>query len=114
MTNIKMLYDNNLYCGFEMEGHADYNPGGPDVICASLSAASQMTVNGILDWIGVDFDDIVKLNNPRKGFLKIIIPSPMHESITVQQMFKSFELYVSMLSDMYAENITVERREGDD
>ena len=113
MTRVKMLYDQNLFRGFDMKGHAEFNKGGPDVICASLSAASQLTINGILDWIGCDFDEVVSLNDVVKGLLRIELPEPMYVNVTVQHMFKAFELYVKMLSEQYPENIKfIERSEG--
>ena len=53
MTQIELLYDGNLVIGFNMEGHAQYNVNGPDILCSSLSTSSQMTLNGILDWTGL-------------------------------------------------------------
>lgn len=100
-----MLYDNNLFRGFDMEGHAGFNIGGPDVICASLSAASQLTINGMLDWIGCDYEEVVSLNDVVKGLLRLELPDPMYCNATVQQLFKSFELYVQMLSEQYPENV---------
>ena len=111
MTKVKMLYDNNLFCGFDMAGHAGYNKGGPDVICASLSAASQLTINGLLDWIGCDYEEVVKLNDIVRGLLRFELPYPMYENVTTQQLFKTFELYVQMLSEQYPENVQIERRD---
>ena len=110
MTRVKMLYDNNLFIGFDMVGHAEYNVGGPDIICASLSAASQMTINGLLDWIGCDYDEVVRLSDVVKGLLRIELPKPMYGNATVQQMFKTFELYVQMLSEQYPENVKLMER----
>ena len=118
MTKVKMLYYNNLICGFEMEGHAEYNTSGPDILCASLSAASQMTINGILDATGFEYDDVVKECNARKGTLKLElngseINNGLAMDVVVQQLFKSFELYVVMLEEEYPQNVSIERREED-
>ena len=59
MTRVEMIYQNNIIIGFRMEGHAGFNTKGPDVVCASLSATSQMTVNGILDWTGLSLEDVM-------------------------------------------------------
>ena len=110
MTKVKMLYNDNLICGFYMEGHAGYNVGGPDVICASLSAASQMTVNGIIDATGFYIDDIVTEFDLEKGIMKVELDLNEIErglalDVVVQQLFKSFELYIRMLSEQYPENV---------
>ena len=113
MTKVKMLYDNSIFRGFDMEGHAGFNKGGPDVICASLSAASQMTINGLLDWIGCDYEEILTLSDTVKGLLRIELPNPMYVNVTVQHLFKTFELYIRMLSEQYPEYVQfIERGEG--
>lgn len=114
MTKVKMLYHNNLICGFEMEGHACYNPGGPDVICASLSAASQMTVNGVLDATGYDYDELVREANAKDGILKVELDyyDIFYDAMVLvtQQLFKAFELYIVMLSEQFPDNVQIERR----
>ena len=114
MTHVKMIYDNNIIIGFRMKGHAGYNMKGPDILCASLSTASQMTINGILDWTGLSLEDVLKEENSTYAILHIEVPSKLHVSTTVQQLFRSFEMYVEQLSEMYEANIKFERRQKDD
>lgn len=117
MTHVEMTYNNNIIIGFKMEGHAGFNTEGPDILCASLSTASQMTINGIIDWIGVnflDFNDIIVEQSETKAILHVIIPKTLCISNVVQQLFKSFELYVEQLSEQYGDYVMIERREVDD
>lgn len=114
MTNITFLYDNHIIYGFKMEGHACYNLDGPDILCASLSATSQMTINGILDWTGLSLDDCIKELEERKAIIWFEVPDKLYATNTVQQLFKSFEMYVEELETMYSGNIKVERRIRDD
>lgn len=100
-----MLYSGNMYSGFVMQGHAGYNTGGPDILCASLSAASQMTINGILDWTGIDVEDFVKVNNPTTGKLVVELPPTIDQSTTVQQLFNTFAMYIEQLAELYPENV---------
>ena len=109
MTKVTMLYNNNAPIGFMMEGHAGYNPGGPDILCACLSAISQMTVNGVLDWTGLDIDETVKERSLKDGVLHFEIPCDM-ASLTSHQLFKSFEMYIEQLLEDYKNYITMERR----
>ena len=113
MTQIEMIYDNNIIIGFRMEGHAGYNTEGPDILCSSLSTASQMTINGILDWIGVDVEEAVKEENQIDGILHFEIGAS-YTSITTNQLFKSFEMYVEQLEEQYKENVKLERRHIND
>ena len=113
MTHVEMIYDNNIIIGFRMEGHAGFNTKGPDILCASLSTASQMTINGVLDWTGLSLEDIVKESDERKAILYVCMPS-RYESITVQQIFRSFEIFVEQLEEQYDDYVTLERRQKDD
>ena len=114
MTQITMIYDNNLIIGFRMEGHAGYNQGGPDILCASLSTASQMTINGILDWTGLSLEDLLIEGNSAKAILRVHIPEKLHESVTIQQILRSFEMYIEQLSEQYEDYIKFERRQKND
>ena len=109
MTRIKFIYDNNIIIGFNMKGHAEFNLDGPDILCASLSTASQMTINGIIDWTGLDEHDVVIHEDEALGELEVMIPRPHHNSITVQQLLKSFVLFVEQLEEQYCKNIKIER-----
>lgn len=113
MTHVEMIYDNNIIIGFRMEGHAGYNTEGPDILCASLSTASQMTMNGLVDWLGMDIDSLIKEKNPRKAIIWFEIPCQF-TSIISQQMFKSFEMYIEQLAEQYSEHVKLERRQKDD
>lgn len=110
MTHIEIIYDNNIIIGFKMKGHAEFNLKGPDIICASLSTASQMTVNGIIDWIGLDYSDVIVEQNQEKGILHVIIPEKLYCSSVVQQLFKSFVLFVEQLREQYEDYVCLERR----
>ena len=112
MTQVEMIYDDNIIIGFRMKGHAGFNHDGPDILCASLSTASQMTINGLLDWTGLNLEDIVKESNEKEALLYIRMPSRLlYVTPTVQQLFKSFEMYVEQLSDQYSDYVSLERRQ---
>lgn len=116
MTQIKMIYDNNIIIGFRMEGHAGFNTEGPDILCASLSTASQMTINGVLDWTGLSLEDVIEETDERKAILHIELPlrAKLHVSVTVQQLFRSFEMYVEQLEEQYNQYVSLERRQKND
>ena len=39
--------------GFEVSGHSGYAEAGEDIVCAGVSSAVQMTVNAVVEIIGV-------------------------------------------------------------
>ena len=116
MTHVEMIYDNNIIIGFRMKGHAGFNKKGPDILCASLSTASQMTINGVLDWTGLDMDEALE-ENPKEAIIKFELPcglKTIYTSPTTQQLFKSFEMFIEQLSEQYDDYIKLERRQKDD
>ena len=113
MTQIEMIYSNNIIIGFRMEGHAGFNTEGPDILCASLSTASQMTMNGVLDWTGLSLDEAIKEEDKAKAILHFEIPYSFTSTVT-QQLFTSFEMFIEQLMEQYKDNVMLERRQKDD
>ena len=110
MTRVTMIYDGNVPLGFEMKGHAGYNKNGPDIVCASLSAASQMTVNGLVEWLGVSCDDLIIEQNEVWGKLVVEVPDFLHNNSASMHLLKSFEVYIEQLAEAYPQNVSLERR----
>ena len=108
MTNIRFGYDNDFIIGFSMLGHACFSKNcEPDIVCASLSSISQMTVNGIIDFLGEDENVIDVESDERNGNLIFMLKYPAYCNETVQQMFKSLKMYVMQLEEIYPKNIKV-------
>ena len=114
MTSVKVYYDENIPIGFGMYGHAKYCVDGPDIVCASLSAVSQMTVNGLVEWLGVDSDDLITEKNEVWGTLKVMIPDEIGYNTASHHLLRSFEVYIEMLAKAYPQNVKYERRQIDD
>lgn len=113
MTHVEIVYDNNIIIGFKMKGHAEFNTKGPDILCASLSTASQMTINGVLDWTGLSVQDTIKEYSVEEAILEFNVDG-FCESSVVQHLFKSFEMYVCALENQYEKFVKVERRQKHD
>ena len=112
MTHVEMLCEGNLFIGFKMKGHAGFNLKGPDILCSSLSTASIMTINGVIDWTGADIDEVLHTEE-RDAIVDFQIPYPL-TSPTTQQLFKSFEMFISQLVEQYGGFVKLERRQVDD
>ena len=93
-----------------MNGHAEYNSQGCDILCAALSSTSQMTINGIADWIGVCVDDIIVDEDSIAGKIVIQLDVSNASNATVLQLFKSFEMFIEQLCEQYSNNVTMTRR----
>ena len=109
MTKIKIIYEGKLICGFKMIGHSGFaKNGGPDILCASLSSISQMTVNGIIDFVNLDTHKIHVESDVKEGLLFFSLDYPLHRNDTVQQLFRSFILYVMQLEELYPQYVKLE------
>ena len=93
MTNIKINYKNNNIVSFEISGHTGYADFGKDILCASISSISQMTVLGITKVLKI------KANverNDKKGYLKMVLP----KDISSEDMQKAQTLLVTMQTSL--------------
>jgi len=45
MINCRFKRKDNLWIGFEMEGHAGYDDYGRDIVCAAVSSACELAIN---------------------------------------------------------------------
>lgn len=53
MITLKVYEHQGVCTGFQCSGHAGFAVEGQDVVCASVSSALQLTVNGITEVLGV-------------------------------------------------------------
>lgn len=49
MITASFFKENNFFKGFKISGHSGYNRSGLDIVCAGVSACTEMTINGISD-----------------------------------------------------------------
>ena len=58
MIEVNLLTKNNIPCGFEITGHADFDQHGKDIVCAAVSILAYTSVNTLdLYDIKADFSD---------------------------------------------------------
>lgn len=56
MINIEILHKDDVVVGINVVGHAGYAPYGQDVVCAAVSAASDMLLIGLLEVLKIDVE----------------------------------------------------------
>lgn len=49
MTEIKFYEENHKILGFSINGHTKFGRFGEDIVCASISATTLMTINALLE-----------------------------------------------------------------
>ena len=88
------MFRNSIY-GIKLEGHACFNLKGPDILCASLSIASQMICNQLCLEANVLSTDVTYETSD--GYLNFELKSPiLGKSPRVSPLFDSF--YNAVLS----------------
>lgn len=66
MTKAKFSYQNHDFHTFEINGHADYNEEGLDIVCAGISATVITSLNLLMKLIGHSY----KFNeNQEEGYM---------------------------------------------
>lgn len=84
---------------FVVKGHSGYSEAGTDIVCASVSSAVWMAVNGI------EAQNLAELDyKSSDGFVECTI---YKRNDSADAMLKSLELFVLELSKQYKENIKV-------
>ena len=110
MTKIFIFKKENLYSGFEMNGHANKFAG--DILCATLYFLSINTYNSIEKICSLTKEDMnLKVDD---GYFKIFIELKYidEERIrSIQTLFKSFEIGVLSLKKEYNKYIEVYYKE---
>lgn len=103
--------DDNVI-GFRMDGHANFDEYGKDIVCAALSVLSQNTYYSIIKLSGLEEKDVYCASNSKKGFLevKLLKNSDIQCYEKALLLLKSFELGISIMADTYPQNVTLEYR----
>lgn len=89
------LYKQNQVCmGFSVTGHAGYADYGQDIVCAGVTSAVQLTINGITEILKVPADVEVEDN-------LISIRLSDGDKKAAVAFLEAFALHVSLLSQDY-------------
>lgn len=111
MINVAMLNgsdvkDDIIYLqGFVVEGHANYESYGKDIVCAAVSTISQSAIIGF-DYIKVDY-----IADKRDGYLCCMIDPARYRDLGVQTILKIMELSIISVIEDYKDYVKIEYRE---
>ncbi|MGI5960193.1 MAG: ribosomal-processing cysteine protease Prp [Massiliimalia sp.] len=94
MIEAKFYVHQGGYAGFSVSGHAGYAEYGHDIVCASVTSAVQLTINGITEILKQNAD-VKVLDN------EISIQLSDCEQPGVQAFCKALYLHLELLSQDY-------------
>jgi uncharacterized protein YsxB (DUF464 family) len=102
MTNIRCIRDSTSY-QIDIEGHAEYNPGGIDLVCGAVSALAMTlmsaieNVNNLEHKIRYDYGDV-----------HIEIKADKRTQDQVSTIVDTIMTGFAMLADGYPNNVELE------
>lgn len=103
MTKITFYKENGKFTGYSFEGHACFNTKGPDIVCAALSMASQMTANSL-----EELTDACVATESYDGLFALEITHECDDE-KVQLLIESLYLAVMNLYEQYPDYMTLSR-----
>lgn len=105
MTKIKFYENEDKILGFSIIGHTNFGQYGSDIVCASISATTTMSVNALLE--------ILKVQNLKydikEGYMSIDLRNlNLNDLIKSQNFLLSLKLFLLELSKEYPKNVKFE------
>ncbi|MEW9700126.1 ribosomal-processing cysteine protease Prp [Paenibacillus sp. SI8] len=92
---------------FVVEGHAEYDVPGKDLVCAAVSAVTFGTYNSIESLTGV-----IPIHEMERGLMDVTIPESTRSVPEtwnkVQLILESMVVMLQTIADNYGEYITIE------
>jgi uncharacterized protein YsxB (DUF464 family) len=92
---------------FVVEGHAEYDVPGKDLVCAAVSAVSVGTINSIVSLTGV-----IPIHEMERGLVDVTIPESAREIPEtwnqVQLIIESMVVMLQTIEQTYGDYITIE------
>ncbi|MCL2857477.1 MAG: ribosomal-processing cysteine protease Prp [Oscillospiraceae bacterium] len=83
-----------------VSGHANFAPGGEDIVCSGVSSAVMLTANGITEILG-EAAEIQVLEN------EVGIHLPAQPSPAAVAFMQALHLHLTLLQQQYPKHITV-------
>lgn len=100
--------DNDEIISFSLNGHAGYDVEGKDIVCAAVSAVTNMTLIGLNEKLRLK----LKVENSDGGYIKVILPDniPAEEMIIAQFLLESMVTEYLDIESNYGKYILVKER----
>jgi uncharacterized protein YsxB (DUF464 family) len=98
---------------YTIEGHANYDHYGKDIVCAAISVLSQTVLISLVKVCGLKEDKIKYSIDDEFGFLDVELPSNIEISILekTQIVLKTLVVGINSVMESYPEYVTLEYRE---
>ncbi len=105
MIRSEFVIENNNVLSFSVTGHAGLAPAPHDILCASVSAMTQLVINTLEEVFGAKLDVVIDEKEPRIA-AKLVSVSEENRA-AVWGVMKGFYLQLSDLEKMYPAHLSV-------
>lgn len=111
MIIARILKDKNNYIKrYTIEGHANYDDYGKDIVCAAISVLAQTTLISLVEVCGLEKKTIKYSIDDEFGFLDVNLPRNIEISILekTQIVLKTLVVGINSVIESYPEYVTLE------
>ena len=112
MININIFRDNNgSVVGYRIEGHANYDEHGRDILCAAISVLSQTTLIALNKVCGIDEKDLCFSVDNDRGYLDVSLSKNLEKESRYKAdiVLDTMIVGIEDLSAQYPEYINFEK-----
>ena len=100
MVKISFYTSEHGFARVSVSGHADFAPGGKDIVCSGVSSAVMLTANGITEILG-EAAGVQVLKN------EVGIRLPANPSPSAVAFMQALHLHLTLLQQQYPKHITI-------
>jgi uncharacterized protein YsxB (DUF464 family) len=111
MLKIKIFKDKQGYIKrYTVEGHANYDAYGKDIVCAAISVLTQTALFSLVEVCGVEEDKIDYFIDDITGYLDVNLPVDIDFSLLdkTEIVLKSLEVGIKSVIESYPKYVTLE------
>ncbi len=101
MIAVTIYRQQSVCVGFQCKGHAGFADHGEDIVCAGVTTAVQMTINGITEVVGCAADVNVleneitcRVTNPQ-GAVSVLLDSFI---LQIELLQEDYETHIEMMN----------------
>ena len=105
MIRSEFVISDSKILAFSVEGHSGLAPQGEDILCASVSAMTQLVINTLSEVIGAELDLSIEEKKAKIACRILSVSSEKEEA--AQCVLKGFLIQMKDLSEMYSANLSV-------
>ncbi len=103
MTKIYIFKKDDKICGFQVKGHTGYAEEGQDIVCASVSTATQMAVLGLKEVLKLDVEVEMK-----EGFLLVRLGENSKNNQSAQDLLSTMQQTLQEIAKEYQKYVKME------